>query len=90
MAMDTILDVFFEKVFSQLPRGALLSRYKRAELSDYFGTVIVGCVGGEQVSATNPLTKSASNHRQTSPYCQQVVQPDGVTKSIRDTTKCVG
>ncbi len=48
--MDTILDVFFEKVFSQLPRGALVSRYKRAELSDYFGTVIVGCVGAEHVS----------------------------------------
>lgn len=44
MAMDTILDVFFEKVFSKLPRGALVSRYKREELCDYFGTVIVGCV----------------------------------------------
>lgn len=49
--MDTILDVFFEKVFAKLPRGALVSRYKREELSDYLGTVIVGCVGAEQVTA---------------------------------------
>ncbi|XP_052119974.1 uncharacterized protein LOC113216446 [Frankliniella occidentalis] len=56
--MDTILDVFFEKVFSQLPRGALVSRYKRAELSDYFGTVIVGCVGAEHVTAQEAVASA--------------------------------
>ncbi|XP_034253084.1 uncharacterized protein LOC117652349 [Thrips palmi] len=58
MAMDTILDVFFEKVFSKLPRGALVSRYKREELCDYFGTVIVGCVGAEQVTAQEAVGRT--------------------------------
>jgi len=47
--MDAILDVFYEVVFAPLPRGALLSRYKREEIVEYLGTVIYGCVSAGQV-----------------------------------------
>lgn len=40
--MDAILDCIFKQVFTHLDRGGLMARYKRRQLTDYLGTVIMG------------------------------------------------
>lgn len=41
--MESILDCYFENVFSELARSSLLSWHKRQELTEYFTTVIESC-----------------------------------------------
>lgn len=45
--MDLILDCVFVQVFAKLDRGCLLARYKRRQLADYLGTVILGSSGSD-------------------------------------------
>lgn len=42
ITMDTILECIFEQVLTRLDRGCLMARYKRRQLTDYLGTVIMG------------------------------------------------
>lgn len=40
------MELYFEEVFENLDRDALISRVKRKELVEYFNTVIDGCAKG--------------------------------------------
>ncbi|XP_004922688.1 uncharacterized protein LOC101745119 [Bombyx mori] len=48
--MDAFMELYFEEVFENLDRDALISRIKRKELVEYFNTVIDGCAKGQNKS----------------------------------------
>lgn len=57
--METILECFFDNVFSDLDRGCLIARYKRRQLVDYFSTIIQGCCSSEEDCSVQAACKKA-------------------------------
>ncbi|RZF48541.1 hypothetical protein LSTR_LSTR011156 [Laodelphax striatellus] len=41
--MESIIDCYFDNIFTQMDRGCLIPRYKRRQVVDYFSTVIRAC-----------------------------------------------
>ncbi|XP_022199849.2 uncharacterized protein LOC111056762 [Nilaparvata lugens] len=41
--MESIIDCYFDNIFTQMDRGCLIPRYKRRQIVDYFSTVIRAC-----------------------------------------------
>lgn len=64
--MDVILDCIFEQVFTRLDRGCLLARYKRRQLTDYLGTVIMGSSADDHQEGCRRAVKAALKFHQTS------------------------
>lgn len=64
--MDVILDCIFEQVFTRLDRGCLLARYKRRQLTDYLGTVIMGSSADDTQDGCRRAVHAALQYHQTS------------------------
>lgn len=47
--MEVLIDCYFDKLFSELERSCLASRYKRRELVEYFSDVINSCAEAENL-----------------------------------------
>ncbi|XP_035724896.1 uncharacterized protein LOC118442834 [Vespa mandarinia] len=47
--MEVLIDCYFDKLFSELERSCLASRYKRRELVGYFSDVINSCAEAEKL-----------------------------------------
>lgn len=58
--MESILDCYFDNVFEELPRGSLLSRQKRQELTEYFSMVIEACASAEECSISDGCKTAVS------------------------------
>lgn len=44
--MEVLIDCYFDRLFSEMERSCLASRYKRRELVSYFTDVINSCAEG--------------------------------------------
>lgn len=64
--MDVILDCIFEQVFTRLDRGCLMARYKRRQLTDYLGTVIMGSSSDDTQEGCRRAVHAALRFHQTS------------------------
>ena len=45
--MEVLIDCYFDKLFAQMERGCLASRYKRRQLVKFFSDVINSCAEGK-------------------------------------------
>lgn len=46
-AMEVLIDCYFDRLFSEMDRSCLASRYKRREMVGYFSDVINSCSQGK-------------------------------------------
>ena len=53
--MEVLIDCYFDRLFSEMERSCLASRYKRRELVSYFTDVINSCAEGNKVYNINVL-----------------------------------
>ena len=44
--MEVLIDCYFDRLFEEMDRSCLASRYKRREMVDYFSDVINSCSEG--------------------------------------------
>lgn len=44
--MEVLIDCYFDKLFAEMERSCLASRYKRREMVGYFSDVINSCAEG--------------------------------------------
>jgi len=47
--MEVLIDCYFDRLFSEMERNCLASRYKRRELVNYFTDVINSCAEGNKI-----------------------------------------
>lgn len=47
--MEVLIDCYFDRLFSEMERSCLASRYKRRELVNYFTDVINSCAEGNKI-----------------------------------------
>lgn len=47
--MEVLIDCYFDRLFSEMERSCLASRYKRRELVNYFSDVINSCAEGNKI-----------------------------------------
>lgn len=51
--MEVLIDCYFDRLFSEMERSCLASRYKRRELVNYFTDVINSCAEGNKIYDIN-------------------------------------
>jgi len=51
--MEVLIDCYFDRLFSEMERSCLASRYKRRELVSYFTDVINSCAEGNKIYDIN-------------------------------------
>lgn len=47
--MEVLIDCYFDRLFSEMERSCLASRYKRRKLVNYFTDVINSCAEGNKI-----------------------------------------
>lgn len=51
--MEVLIDCYFDRLFAEMERSCLASRYKRRELVNYFTDVINSCAEGNKIYDIN-------------------------------------
>jgi len=51
--MEVLIDCYFDRLFSEMERSCLASRYKRRELVNYLTDVINSCAEGNKIYNIN-------------------------------------